>query len=104
LRHFSFSIFYLFIILCPSLSTLFPYTTLFRSFYTIQGIVFNNSAGAKSPGKNPVTLGLVGLHILHKAKGQGKWLWSTFEQNDNLDRKSTRLNSSHLVPRMPSSA
>jgi len=53
-------------------------------FYTIQGIVFNNSAGAKSPGKNPVTLGLVGLHILHKAKGQGKWLWSTFEQNDNL--------------------
>ena len=53
-------------------------------FYTIQGIVFNNAAGAKSPGKNPVTLGLVGLHILHKAKGQGKWLWSTFEQNDNL--------------------
>jgi hypothetical protein len=53
-------------------------------FYNIQAIVFNDAAGAKSPGKNPVTLGLVGLHILHKAKGQGKWLWSTFEQNDNL--------------------
>jgi len=53
-------------------------------YYNIQAIVFNNSAGAKSPGTNPVTLGLVGLHILHKAKGQSKWLWSTFEQNDNL--------------------
>lgn len=53
-------------------------------FYNIQAIVFNNASGAKSPGKNPVTLGLVGLHILHKAKGQSKWLWSTFEQNDNL--------------------
>jgi hypothetical protein len=53
-------------------------------FYNIQAIVFNNDNGAKSPGTNPVTLGLVGLHILHKAKGQNKWLWSTFEQNDNL--------------------
>jgi hypothetical protein len=53
-------------------------------FYNIQAIVFNDAKGTKSPGKNPVTLGLVGLHILHKAKGQSKWLWSTFEQNDNL--------------------
>lgn len=53
-------------------------------FYRIQAIVFNNDSGAPSPGKNPVTLGLIGLHILHKAKGQNKWLWSTFEQNDNV--------------------
>ena len=53
-------------------------------FYTIKAIVFNDANGAPSPGTNPVTLGLVGLHILHKAKGQSKWLWSTFEQNDNL--------------------
>lgn len=53
-------------------------------FYNIQAIVFNDANGAKSPGKNPVTLGLAGLHILHKAKGQSKWVWSTFEQNDNL--------------------
>jgi hypothetical protein len=53
-------------------------------FYKVQAIVFNNDAGAPSPGKNPVTLGLVGLHILHKAAGQSRWLWSTFEQNDNL--------------------
>lgn len=54
-------------------------------FYKIQAIVFNDDKGTPSPGKNPVTLGLVGLHILHKARGQGKWLWSTFEQNDNLN-------------------
>lgn len=53
-------------------------------FYTVKAIVFNNGTGAPSPGKNPVTLGLVGLHILHKAAGQSRWLWSTFEQNDNL--------------------
>ena len=53
-------------------------------FYSIKAIVFNDANGAPSPGTNPVTLGLVGLHILHKAKGQSKWLWSTFEQNDNL--------------------
>lgn len=52
-------------------------------YYTIQAIVFNDDAGAKSPGKNPVTLGLIGLHILHKARSQSNWVWSTFEQNDN---------------------
>src|ERR1700731_323180 len=53
-------------------------------FYTIWAIVFNDANGAPSPGTNPVKLGLVGLHILHKAKGQANWVWSTFEQNDNL--------------------
>jgi hypothetical protein len=53
-------------------------------FYKVQAIVFNDEKGSLTPGKNPVTLGLVGLHIVHKARGQGKWLWSTFEQNDNL--------------------
>jgi hypothetical protein len=55
-----------------------------KKFYNIQAIVFNDAKGTKSPGKVPVTLGLVGLHILHKAANQSKWLWSTFEQNDNL--------------------
>ena len=56
-------------------------------FFTQQAIVFNNAAGAPSPGTNPVTVGLVGLHIAHKAQGQTTWAWSTFEQVDN-DTKS----------------
>jgi hypothetical protein len=52
-------------------------------FYTVKGIVYNDAKGAKSPGKNPVLLGLVGLHIMHRTTNQPKWLWSTFEHVDN---------------------
>jgi hypothetical protein len=30
------------------------------------------------------TVGLVGFHIMHKSAGHPQWLWSTFEQVDNL--------------------
>src|SRR5256885_11046134 len=51
----------------PPRSTLFPYTTLFRSVF-------------EHPGARPV------------------WVGSVLEQHvDKGDRKSTRLNSSHLV-------
>ncbi|MGZ3861717.1 MAG: hypothetical protein ACXVPN_00470 [Bacteroidia bacterium] len=56
----------------------------FSKFYTIKAIVFNDDSLNPSPGENPVTLGLVGLHIAHKTVTQGKWVWSTFEQVDNL--------------------
>lgn len=55
-------------------------------FYTIKAIVYNDSEGDPSPGANPVTLGLVGLHIAHKTATQGNWVWSTFEQVDNLTK------------------
>jgi len=53
-------------------------------FYTIRAIVFNDDSLNPSPGPNPVTLGLVGLHIAHKTASQRFWVWSTFEQVDNL--------------------
>lgn len=37
-----------------------------------------------SSSAEQVTLGLVGLHITHKTKTQPNWIWSTFEQVDNL--------------------
>jgi hypothetical protein len=52
-------------------------------FFTQQAIVYNDENGTPSPGPNPVTVGLVGLHITHKTKKQQKWLWSTFEQVEN---------------------
>jgi hypothetical protein len=52
-------------------------------FYTIQAIVYNDDTGDPSPGPNPVTLGLVGLHITHKTVSQTNWIWSTFEQVEN---------------------
>lgn len=51
-------------------------------FYTTQGTVYNDAGGDPSPGQNPVTLGLVGLHIVHKTEQNGD-VWSTFEQVDN---------------------
>jgi hypothetical protein len=52
-------------------------------FFTMQAIVYNDESGSPSPGPNPVTVGLVGLHITHKTKKQQRWLWATFEQAEN---------------------
>ncbi len=54
-------------------------------YYTTTATVFNTPGPnpAPSPGANPVTLGLVGLHIIQKTKSQPGFFWSTFEQVDN---------------------
>src|SRR5690554_7488597 len=60
----------------PPRSTLFPYTTLFRSLHHIGGFEFYG-AGTRA--------GLVGVHPI----AVGNRVYSE-------DRKSTRLNSSHV--------
>jgi hypothetical protein len=54
---------------------------------TASAIVYNDESSEPSPGPNPVTVGLVGLHITHKTALEGNWIWSTFEQVEN-DTKS----------------
>jgi hypothetical protein len=56
-----------------------------KRFYTNLAWVFNDENGSPSPGANPVTVGLVGLHIIHKTESEPKWFWSTFEQVDNVE-------------------
>src|SRR5262245_65555530 len=70
----SFSVFFL-MIRRPPRSTLFPYTTLFRSLGDVDG-----AGSALGAGRAPLTLraGEAGVALVA------------------LDRKSTRLNSSHL--------
>lgn len=51
-----------------------------ESFYTTNAIVYG-TAPEQMPKE--VTVGLVGLHIIHKTKSQPTWLWSTFEHLDN---------------------
>lgn len=55
-------------------------------FFMTQAVVYNDdqTPPSPSPGANPVTLGLVGFHIMHKTKSQPNWIWSTFEHADNL--------------------
>ena len=50
-------------------------------YYTTVATVFNTPDGQPSPIPGPVTLGLVGLHIVHK--GPSGFFWSTFEQVEN---------------------
>src|SRR5206468_10708303 len=71
----------------PPSSTLFPYTTLFRSFLPIAGRDLDRRRVRR-------------YHCHHHAERcDGKWRgsWNTDKNSDvqRRDRKSTRLNSSH---------
>ncbi len=53
-------------------------------YFTTQGIVCNTPDGQKTPcDAQPVTIGLVGLHLVQQTSDGGTMFWSTFEQNDN---------------------
>src|SRR5690606_41239039 len=83
----------------PPSSTLFPYTTLFRSHAPLfdarpgiektQAIACIFAADKKSPAGAPAGLG-VEAGLRRRAQSAAPRRWSS------LDRKSTRLNSSHV--------
>jgi hypothetical protein len=53
-------------------------------YHTAQAFLFTPSAPGLEPTcAGPVTVGLVGLHIVHKTDKFGNYLWNTFEQVDN---------------------
>src|SRR2546426_4710619 len=75
----------------PPRSTLFPYTTLFRSScgsITLQPET-GNVVGPTRQG--------VDCLIHEQSNGSGQDLLNTSTSPFTIDRKSTRLNSSHLV-------
>src|SRR3989454_2227821 len=81
-------LFFFLMIRRPPRSTLFPYTTLFRSIETVlesNTKFISNSAAWKDPWKREKTETIVLL------------LKGAIEAAGKVDRKSTRLNSSHLV-------
>jgi len=53
-------------------------------YYTTQAVLVDPKTG--KCGTKPVTMGLVGLHIAHKTGGFKAWVWSTFEQVDNVSK------------------
>src|SRR5436190_8772100 len=68
----------------PPRSTLFPYTTLFRSHYRQDQIGFLED-------------GFTHLFVVPSEGGTPRALTSGVPPSDGTDRKSTRLNSSHTV-------
>src|SRR5256885_16295659 len=93
----------------PPRSTLFPYTTLFRSPHCLKQAAFptvsrpydqqhRKIAAARCIACNEYILVILTL----EATGNGRYEWIYAEhypigKPDDKDRKSTRLNSSHLV-------
>src|SRR2546426_8314497 len=71
----------------PPRSTLFPYTTLFRSKARASG---RNDSGT-TPTVAQVLESLIPPHDMELSS------WGPLPTTEPLDRKSTRLNSSHLV-------
>src|SRR2546426_5580199 len=69
----------------PPRSTLFPYTTLFRSSLALSAVI--SQVGKVAPTDSTV--------LIFGETGTGKELIA--RAIHNRDRKSTRLNSSHLV-------
>src|SRR5256885_11985321 len=72
----------------PPRSTLFPYTTLFRS------VVVTQQAAPSVPGHPP---GEVRPQRLDRRDPAGRFVPAQDELRQSVDRESTRLNSSHLV-------
>ena len=53
-------------------------------YFTTQGVVCNTPDGQRTPcDQQPVTMGLVGLHIVQQVNPGGTLFWSTFEHVDN---------------------
>src|SRR5690242_21907628 len=86
----------------PPRSTLFPYTTLFRSL--VRAGAYRLGGGAGSSGTDEV-YGVNVARFLADADQPDQLALSLYGTlAAALDRKSTRLNSSHMSSRMPSSA
>jgi len=52
-------------------------------YVTEEALIPTAGGGALPPA--PIKVGLVGMHIAHKSVSSKQWIWSTFEQIDNLD-------------------
>ncbi len=56
----------------------------FSRFHTSPAVIMDQGPDGKQLERK-VTVGLVGMHIGHKSTTSPQWIWSTFEQVDNLD-------------------
>src|SRR3712207_7448866 len=80
----------------PPRSTLFPYTTLFRSDrYDLSRVEVVASSGSALPGQLAITWMDRFGDNLYSTYGSTEVAYAAVAQPRDLDRKSTRLNSSH---------
>src|SRR3712207_8153403 len=77
----------------PPRSTLFPYTTLFRSFEDHSDFALKKFPVSKQPAATAQGSAQYGGY--DQAEGEGAIDFLRIAEGTNPDRKSTRLNSSH---------
>src|SRR3712207_8899672 len=75
----------------PPRSTLFPYTTLFRS----PGAALDQDAGDVKRGEHPQPVNRTPDQVAHRHDRRRKHPQGVSVEEECGDRKSTRLNSSH---------
>src|SRR3712207_7755303 len=73
----------------PPRSTLFPYTTLFRSGIRLEAFWFPCSLEPQKDANGRLILDFL------RRRGVKTQLWLSLAMREQGDRKSTRLNSSH---------
>src|SRR2546430_13223411 len=73
----------------PPISTLFPYTTLFRSPKDVRRYALLGNGG------NDLSRGFNILTQTESETGGSEWRSVSVDEDRFVDRKSTRLNSSH---------
>src|SRR5947207_9627035 len=81
----------------PPRSTLFPYTTLFRSKVEFAGIDWTNITTTNNKTVNCTYTTITAVTCAVSGVGSGGTFTAAVELIDAKDRKSTRLNSSHTV-------
>src|SRR5258708_29806650 len=86
----------------PPRSTLFPYTTLFRSLQVEQHRPRNRRAARACAGQATTAVGalyVIGIvrHVVQEPLHRAEDVAAVECSNGSRDRKSTRLNSSHQI-------
>lgn len=65
-------------------------------FHSVKGYVYSPATADTPESCVTETLGLVGMHIVHKTKQEPQWLWGTFEHKDNAPDSPTSTGSFHF--------
>src|SRR5699024_12508498 len=93
----SFAVFFV-MILRPYICTLFPYTTLFRSYFCIlySSIIANEVVNDRTTRINELLFAMSSARIQLIGKIVGLYVLLIIQLAMLTDRKSTRLNSSHV--------
>src|SRR2546422_9174554 len=88
-------LFFFLMIRRPPRSTLFPYTTLFRSPALKNSVAVSRAAEEQAPPKSPAPVSRPAADAQLRARIQQRLTQAGLAGKVQVDRKSTRLNSSH---------